>query len=123
MIAEIQKNDNVSKKILEDALLQRQKIIEDANNRKKEIIDSAENNRKNILEKAKLDAETRYKRVYDLEVAKAKSKAKHEVLLKKISIVDEIVVLAAEKLKSIDPEKYLEILREVVESVNIAKAE
>ena len=78
---------------------------------------------KNILEKAKLDAESRYKKVYDLEIAKAKSTADHEILVKKISVVDEIIKMATERLKSIDPGQYLEILREIFENISIAQAE
>ena len=127
MILEPGKNDkesdNVSRRILEDAADEKKKIIQDAQNKAKEIIDSAEQKRKNLLEKAKLDAKAIYKRVYELEIAKAKSAARQDILLEKIRIVDETIQMAEAALKNSDGGMYLNILKEILKGIDTASAE
>ena len=127
MILEPGKNDkesdNVSRRILEDAADEKKKIIQDAQNKAKEIIDSAEQKRKNLLEKAKLDAKAIYKRVYELEIAKAKSAARQDILLEKIRIVDETIQMAEAALKNSDGGMYLNILKEILKGIDTVSAE
>lgn len=115
-------SDNVSKKIFEDAYAQRDKIINDALNKEKEIIESAENRKKQAIENAENEARSAYKKVYDIAISKARSALDQEILLRKISIINNIIDESVEKIKSMGTRQYENALAEVLKSIDISRA-
>lgn len=115
--------DNVSKKILEDAYLEKDKIISDAHEKEDEILKTAENKRKNIINNAKAEAEIVYKKVKDLEISNAKMKLHQESLLSKIKLIDEIAEKALGKLKSQDSGLYLNFIKNSIRNLKVSEAD
>ncbi|MBC7334172.1 MAG: hypothetical protein H5T85_06945, partial [Actinobacteria bacterium] len=115
--------DSVSKKILEDANLEREKILDEARKKADAIIEEANRERKKILEEGRKRAEERYKEVYNLEIMKAKSEFNRRLLLLKLKYVDEVISLAKQRLSNIEREKCLLFLRKAIKDLEITGGE
>jgi len=111
--------DNVSKKILADAALEKEKILNDAKEKASSIIAEAENSKKKILKEGKKKAEERYRGVYNLEVLKAKARFDQKLLLYKLRCVDEVIEKAKKKLSSLGKEDYGRFLKKSLSDLTI----
>ncbi|MBM3708514.1 MAG: hypothetical protein FJW69_09330 [Actinobacteria bacterium] len=113
----------VSQKIIDDVLLQKQEILNDAEKKQKEILDSAERKRKEILDDAKKKAQERYDKVYELEILNAKSKINQELLLFKIKTIEDLISKVKERLKTINSEEFLKVLKDTLNSLKLSESE
>jgi len=118
----LKKMDKVSRKILEDAQREVDKILEDGRRKAKEIKEDALRKRSGRIKEAKLEAGDRYSRVFDLEVAKARSEMEQKILMQKITIIDSIIEKSVSEIVAGNPGKYEGFLKETIKNLNISKA-
>jgi len=114
--------ENVSKKIIDDACLEKEKVTNEAKEKASLIIAEAEKRKKRILEEGKQNAGERYKEVYNMEVFKAKSGFNQKILLQKIDLVDRVIKKAKQKLTGAGRKDYEKLLGKIIKSINISKA-
>ncbi len=117
----MEKLDNVSQKILENAEKEKDKIIDEAKKKAEEIIRGANNKKKNALKATRKEADREYQKTYDLEITKAKSDITQRLLLTKLNIVEEIIEKAKERLRSLNPDDYKNFLSKGLKDLNISK--
>lgn len=111
--------DNVSKKILDDAAKERDKILDEARKKASVVIEETEGRVKEIHRSGKLRAGEKYKEVLNIEVSRAKSELNQKILMHKISLVDEVIGKAKEKLASLGKKDYKKFLKKNLEVLNI----
>jgi len=97
--------DNVSKKILDDAALEREKNLNSGRERALAVLKETENRRKKLLDEGKQKA------VYNLEILKAKTEFRQKILLYKLEIVDRIIEKAKNKLAEMGREDYIKFIK------------
>jgi len=114
--------ENVSKKITDDACLEKEKVTNEAKEKASSVIAEAEKRKKRILEEGKQNAGERYKEVYNMEVFKAKSGFNQKILLQKIDLVDQVIKKAKEKLAGAGTKDYEKLISKILKGINISKA-
>ncbi|MBN1298303.1 MAG: hypothetical protein JW997_01300 [Actinobacteria bacterium] len=115
--------DKVSKKIIDDASQEAKEIIDNAKKKADEIIEAAKKERESTLAAARSYAQDKYRKIYELEIAKAKSAMEQEVLMQKISIIDEIIDISVNKLINEESESYKIFIKKNFEALNIKSGE
>jgi V/A-type H+-transporting ATPase subunit E len=103
--------DNVSKKILDDAALEREKNLNSGRERALAVLKETENRRKKLLDEGKQKASEKYREVYNLEILKAKTEFRQKILLYKLEIVDRIIEKAKNKLAEMGREDYIKFIK------------
>jgi len=103
--------DNVSKKILDDAALEREKNLNSGRERALAVLKETENRRKKLLDEGKQKASEKYREVYNLEILKAKTEFRQKILLYKLEIVDRIIEKAKNKLAELGREDYIKFIK------------
>ena len=111
--------DNVSKKILDDAALEREKNLNDGREKASAVMKETEIKKKKLLDEGKQKAEERYKETYNREILKAKSDFKQKILLYKLSIIDEIIKKAKGKLSDLSKENYEKFIKKSLKDLSI----
>ena len=111
--------DNVSKKILDDAALEREKNLNDGREKASAVMKETEIKKKKLLDERKQKAEERYKETYNREILKAKSDFKQKILLYKLSIIDEIIKKAKGKLSDLSKESYEKFIKKSLNDLSI----
>jgi len=111
--------DNVSKKVLDDALKEKEQELKEAKKKASEIIEKAKQRALEIHRNGKLKAWHRYKEVLNVELSKIKSRLNQEILLYKINLVDEVINKAKEKLLGMSKEDYKKFLEKNLKALNI----
>ena len=111
--------DNVSKKILDDAALEREKNLKDGRDKASEVMKETESKRKKLLDEGKQKAEEKYKETYNQEILKAKSRFKQKILLYKLSIIDEIIKKAKDGLCNLSKEDLKKFIKKSLKDLNI----
>lgn len=115
--------DSVSKKILDDAFLEREKIINEAKAKANLIIEQAINEKKKILEEGRRKAEERHKEIYNLELLKIKAEFNQKLLLDKLKCIDEVIQKVKEKLSNLDRGSYIRFLQKAIKELEIKDGE
>ena len=110
--------DNVSKKILYDAAKERDRILGEARKKASVVIEETEEKAKEIHKSGKLRAGERHKEVLNIEVSRAKSELNQKVLMHKISMVEEVIGMAKEKLASLGKKDYKKFIKKNLEVLN-----
>jgi len=113
------KLDNVSKKILDDAEQEKANIIGEAKKKAEGIIREANNKKKEALERAKREAKAEYNKTYELEITEAKSGISQKLLLNKLQLVEEIIDKAKKRRKKRDQDQYKDFLTKSLADLNI----
>ena len=111
--------DNVSKKVLDDALKEKEQELKEAKKKASEIIEKAKQRALEIHRNGKLKAWHKYKEVLNVELSKIKSRLNQEILLYKINLVDEVINKAKEKLLGMSKEDYKKFLEKNLKALNI----
>ncbi len=111
--------DNVSKKILDDAALEREKILNSGRERALAVLKETENRRKKLLDEGKQKASEKYREVYDLEILKAKTEFRQKILLYKLEVIDRITEKAKNKLAEMGKEDYIKFIKKSLASSDI----
>jgi V/A-type H+-transporting ATPase subunit E len=111
--------DNVSRKILEDASVEREKILDEARKKASDIIGEAEKKAEEINRDGKLKAQEKYKEVFDVEVIRAKTELNQKATAYKIDLIDEVIAKAKEKLSSLDKKEYEKFVKKTLKTLNI----
>jgi len=111
--------DNVSKKILDDAALEREKNLNSGRERALAVLKETENRRKKLLDEGKQKASEKYREVYNLEILKAKTEFRQKILLYKLEIVDRIIEKAKNKLAEMGREDYIKFIKKSLASSGI----
>ncbi len=119
----MEKLDNVSQKILDDAEEEKNKIIEEAKKKAEDIISQAKKKKDETLRMANNQAQQEYDRIYDLEIIKAKSDIGQKILLNKLELVEDIINKAKEKLKNLDKAQYKNFLIKSLKGLDIEEGE
>ncbi len=119
MPEKIENMDNVSKKIIEDAQNEAGKIIESARKNAAEIIEDANAKRERKLKSAEIEAQSLYKKSYDLEISKAKSAMEQEILMQKIELVNSLLNKSVSKIVSDYSPEYEKFLEKTLKNLNI----
>lgn len=115
--------DKVSKKILEDAQDEVKEILDAADKNAKEILDDTEQKKEIKLQDAKTEAGHRYKKIYELEISKAKSAMEQELLMQKINMINSILEKSVSTLVSVKSSRYEEFLKNTLQNLNISKGQ
>lgn len=115
--------DNVSKKILEDATLEREKILDEARKKASSIIGEAEDKVKEINQDGKLKAQKKYREVFDVEVTRAKTELNQKMIACKIKLIDETTAKVKERLWSLDRKQYEKFIKRTLKSLNIKEGQ
>ena len=111
--------DNVSKKVLDDALKEKERELNEARKKASLVMEKTEGKAKKIHRSGKLRAWERYKEVLNIEVSRAKSELNQKALLYKIGLVDEIIDKVKEKLASMSKRDYEKFLKKTLKVLNI----
>ncbi len=113
------KMDNVSKKVLDDAQNIRKENLKEAEEKASRILAEAEEKINDLLKKGDTDAKEHYSRTYDMEVFKAKSGLDQKMLLEKIKLVESVIARAKEKLSSFDRKQWEKFLKKTIAGLGI----
>jgi len=111
--------DNVSKKILDDAALEREKNLNSGRERALAVLKETENRRKKLLDEGKQKASEKYREVYNLEILKAKTEFRQKILLYKLEVIDRIIEKAKNKLAELSREDYIKFIKKSLASSGI----
>ena len=111
--------DNVSKKILDDAALEREKNLNSGRERALEVLKETENRKKKLLDEGKQKASEKYREVYNLEILKAKTEFRQKILLCKLEVIDRIIEKAKNKLAELGREDYIKFIKKSLASSGI----
>lgn len=111
--------DNLVQRIIDEANEKAGLIIEEANKVKDEIIalkeSEAMENKKKIIERAQREAELSKERI----ISSAELKVRNQKLQAKQKVLDKVFSLAKERLKSLDEEKYISFLKNVLRGLKL----
>ncbi len=111
--------DNVSKKILDDAALEREKNLNDGREKASAVMKETESKKKKLLDEGKQKAKERYKETYNREILKAKSDFKQKILLYKLSIIDEIIKKAKNELYNLSKDDWRKFIKKSLNDLSI----
>ena len=111
--------DNVSKKILDDAVKGREKELNETRAKASMIIEEAKNKAIEIHRDGKLEAWQRYKEFLNIELSKIKSELDQKVLVYKISLIDDVIENVKRRLSNINKKDYEKFLKKNLEILNI----
>jgi len=111
--------DNVSKKVLDDAELQKEQEIGEAKNKAGEIIKEAKKRALEIHNDGKIESGKKYEEVLNIELSKIKSALNQSNLMFKINLVDDVINKARTRLISMDSEGYKKLLEKNIKALNI----
>ncbi|OFW62270.1 MAG: hypothetical protein A2Z35_02990 [Actinobacteria bacterium RBG_19FT_COMBO_36_27] len=111
--------DNVSGKVLSDAVKEKERELDEARKKASDIINKAKQRALEIHRNGKLEAWQKYKEVLSIEVSKIKSGLNQKILMHKINLVDDVIEGAKKKLLIMDKEDYKKFLRESLKAMNI----
>jgi len=111
--------DNVSKKILDDAALEREKNLNSGRERALAVLKETENRRKKLLDEGKQKASEKYREVYNLEILKAKTEFRQKILLYKLEVIDRIIEKAKNELAELSKEDYIKFIKKSLASSGI----
>jgi len=115
----IQKLDNVSKKILDDARKEREFELERARKEAQEIIEKAKQKATEIHREGKLKAWRKYKEILNIELSRIKSELDQGILEYKINLIDDVISEAKKKLLNMDREDYKKFIIKSLKNLNI----
>ncbi|HOK62507.1 MAG TPA: V-type ATP synthase subunit E [Soehngenia sp.] len=117
----MQKLENLTQKIMEDAKAEASRISEEADKKQKHIIDERVKEAKviseKILEKKKLEADTLKERI----VSSALRKVRNEELSAKQEVIDKVFGYAYMSLKDLKDEDYLKLLKKMLENEDLSE--
>lgn len=112
--------NNLTSKILEDASLKAAEIIEKAKADEATIINKkareAQDIKKSMIDKANMEAEIRKERI----ISGAELKVRNEKLRAKGEVVDSVFSKALESLKDMPSDKFVNILKGYITTIDIA---
>jgi V/A-type H+/Na+-transporting ATPase subunit E len=111
--------DNVSKKVLDDAELQKEQEIGEAKKKAGEIIKEAKKRALEIHNDGKIESGKKYEEVLNIELSKIKSALNQSNLMFKINLVDDVINKARTRLISMDSEGYKKLLEKNIKALNI----
>ncbi len=115
------KMDNVSKKILEDSKKQKEEILNEAREKASVIIKEAEGRAKEICHNGKIKVQDRYKQVFDMELDRVRMELSQKMISYKISLIDEVIERAKDKLSSLSREEYKKFLGKIFSDMDMDK--
>ncbi|MDD3819543.1 MAG: hypothetical protein PHG41_06915 [Actinomycetota bacterium] len=115
----IQKLDNVSRKILDDARKEREFELERARKEAQDIIEEAKQKATEIHREGKLKAWHKYKEILNIELSRIKSELDQGILEYKINLIDDVIGEAKKKLLNMDREDYKKFIIKSLKNLNI----
>ncbi|MFC2145169.1 hypothetical protein ACFLQQ_02455 [Actinomycetota bacterium] len=111
--------DNVSKKVLDDAQNIRKANLKEASDKADGILTEAEREVKDTLKKGKEEASQHYRKTYDMEVFKTRSRLEQKMLLEKIKLVDSIISKSKKRLSDLDRSQWKKFLAKSIAALGI----
>jgi len=111
--------DNVSKKVLDDAIKQKELELEEARKKASEIIEQAKKKALQVHREGKLKSWDKYREDLKIELSKIKSSLNQKILLYKINFVDDVVEKAKNRLEDMDKEDFKKMLKKYIDALDI----
>jgi V/A-type H+/Na+-transporting ATPase subunit E len=111
--------DNVSKKVMDDAIKQKERELEEARKKASEIIEQAKKRALQVHREGKRKSWDKYREDLKIELSKIKSSLNQKILLYKINLVDEVVRKAKNQLEDIDREDFKKMLKKNIDALDI----
>lgn len=115
--------ENLVQRIIDEAKEKADLIINEANKAKEEIIASKEQeameNKNRIIERAKREAALAKERI----ISSAELKVRNEKLQAKQKVLDRVFLLAKERLRSLDEDRYISFLKNVIKDLKLTGEE
>jgi vacuolar-type H+-ATPase subunit E/Vma4 len=113
--------DKVSIKVLEDARSTRSDNIREAEEKAAGILAEASKKVREKTTRAKTEAEQHYRKVFDLEVFKARSALDQKVLIVKLELVEDVIEKAKDRLSGLDRKGWEKFLRKMAAELRISE--
>jgi len=119
MTENISETENVSKKIIEDAIIQKNNIIAEANKKADSILNEANDRKETIIAEGKSFAKDSYKHEYEFLISQIYSQLNQELLKEKIKIVEEVINEIIKKLENLSLADFKKLLIKFAQEINI----
>lgn len=111
--------DNVSRKVLDDAVKEKECELNKARKEASNIIEKAKQRATEIHQDGKLKAWQKYREVLNIELSKIKSELNQKILMRKINLLDDVIEEAKKKLLVMDKRDYKKFLEKSLGTLNI----
>jgi len=115
--------DNLSKKIIDDALVEKEKILNEAKEEREKILNDAKEKAKKILESYKAKSEQVYKETFSNTFYTKESLLKQEVLKRKKEHIEDILLKLREEIKNLDEKRFQEFVKKSFKKEKIEDGE
>ncbi|MDI6701129.1 MAG: hypothetical protein QME48_07905 [bacterium] len=115
--------DNLSKKIVDDALNEKEKILNEAKEEREKILNDAKEKAKKILESYKVKSEQVYKETFSNTFYTGESLLKQEILKRKKEHIEDILSKLKEEIKNLDEKRFREFVKRSFQKEKIVDGE
>lgn len=111
--------DNVSRKVLDDAIKEKERRMDEARQKAADIIGMAKQRAGEVKKDGRLKASQKHREVLNIELSKIKSEMDREILMHKIKLVDDVIEETKRKLLAMDRKDYKKFLTKSLKPLDI----
>ncbi|MGE3062796.1 MAG: V-type ATP synthase subunit E [bacterium] len=115
--------ENLSKKIIEDALKEAEEIKNEAKAQAKSIVNKSRESANDLLDEAKKISETLYKQAYAKRISQNDSLRRQQILRKKMEMVEQVLKKVRDEAVKLPKDEYREYFKKNASQINITEGE